>query len=223
MHLEHLHLLLVLSVASLPLSSPLLFISLRLRSNLLLLSGQLLLVRPLLLQPLFFKALCFGGSVGSVSLLISRYLLHHCRLSLLLLLHHLLELLLSGLLLLLALLFITFPVFGGSEVQGFHLCLYLCHLCLVPLVTLLLISLTSVQVFSPNPVFSFFLPASLSLVMLPVLLHDPFFGPRGLLRHVFHSLSHLRVHLLLIQRLLLSILTILFHGLHEGQHDRLHL
>ena len=162
-------------------------------------------------------------SVRSVSLLIFRNLLHHHRLLLLLLLHHLLHLLLSHHLLLLALLVIASSVFGGSVLNGGHLSLHLCHLHRVPLLRLFPVSLSSGLFFCPHPVLPLFLTPSLILIPLPILLSQSLFGLNRLLSHVLHSPPHLFLHLLLVQRFLLSCRAIVFYRLHECHHDRLHL
>ena len=184
---------------------------------------HLLLLRHLLLLPLFLETPCLLVSVRSVSLSISRNLRHHHFLCLLLLLHHLLLLLLSVPLLLLALLVIASSVFGGSLLDGGHLSLHLCHLRRVSPLALLLVSLSSALFVAPHPVLPLFLTPSLILIPLPVLLSHSLFGLNGLLSHVLHSPPHLILHLLLVERLLLSCRAIVFHRLHECHHDRLHL
>ena len=93
----------------------------------------------------------------------------------------------------------------------------------MPLLVLLLVPLSSLLFFFPHPFLSFFPPPGLRLMPLPVLLSHLFFCLRGLLRHVLYSFAHLGLRLLLIQRLLLSFLTILLHRLNQSHYDLLHL
>ena len=220
--LQHVHLHFVVPFAPLPFALLVLSGSLSCRLILSHHSGHLLLLRPLLLLPLFLETPCLLVSVRSVSLSISRNLLHHHCLCLLLLLHHLLLLLLSDPLLLLALLVIASSVFGGSLLDGSHLSLHLCHLRLVSPLALFLVSLSSALFVAPHPVLPLFLTPSLILIPLPVLLSQSLFGLKGLLSHVLHSPPHLVLHLLLVERLLLSCRAIVFHRLHECRHDSLH-
>ena len=101
--------------------------------------------------------------------------------------------------------------------------LHLCHLRLVSPLALFLVFLSSALLVAPHPVLPLFLTPSLILIPLPALLSQSLFGLKGLLSHVLHSPPHLVLHLLLVERLLLSCRAIVFHRLHECHHDRLHL